>query len=632
MPQADLLISSARSSVTSARLYRLDVPEGCTVRELKRLVANGHFGTKVPYAEKLRCRHPLEEGYALYEDSAMVPTSPARMCVEGPPSNASVVSALELLLKDRQISAAPSAALTPEVGGVWPPKDDNLGMVHEAAKRPFRPIDFDRDTVAVARRKIADHRGVTTASVTLLTGSLVLEDATRLSDVGPRQIQVSVEIAAKAHAGVIGGSALNLPLDEADVISICSQYPAFKGKKIPARATFWSRGELELFLSSNGRLVPHGSMRRGKTSCELLSRLRAALAEQKVGEATPEYMSLSRRLEAFGDDRQRLLQLPHVETALQVPRGPSPLAVLETPFVVAKGVFAAVEDWNLDFWQVVNGRWEWPCQSTSPRCTGDVLSGTETFEITSTVAEYIDYSMVLMEKDPSCTPSECMAYYRVVMDRLPLFSHTMREVFETRWREFVPGGLEDCTARWVQMLADRVQASWLDLYADYFQVSISGPGCIDRLHREANEAHLWLAVTEGSRMFHMFPPDASDKLYVRTDTVAGTAADSSIRALSAVDIFNPNQRKHSKYTGGGLTAYSALVEAGETLIIPAGWWWYAATLAPSVTVMHYFYNCSNRVHIVADLEERLTRNNCGPEAERILQEFRVQLAEFREDI
>mmetsp|Transcript_17810 Transcript_17810/g.32253 ORF Transcript_17810/g.32253 Transcript_17810/m.32253 type:complete len:629 (+) Transcript_17810:102-1988(+) len=622
MPQVDLLISSARGAVTSARQYRVDVPEGCTIGQLKHLVATGAFGGKVPYAEKLRCRHPLDEGFGILDDSAQVPVTPARICVEGPPSNASLVGLLEIQLKDHQIAASVPTVSQKEA---WPPQ--RKAVVHEV-KRLFRPVDLQRDTVASAKRKIAEHRGITTNLVHLLADSTPLEDALRLSDLGRRQIQVRVQVPRVVkNKGVQTGVELNLPLDENDICTLQRNYPDFKGK-LPEQCSFWSRCELELFLSTNGRLIPYGMLRAGKTTCELLNRLRKALAEHKVSEAPQAYVAFSRKLAASGLDRDQLLELPTVKSVVVVPRTGHAPEILETPLVLESGTFAAVEDWSLEFWQVMNGRWEWPCRESSPQCHAATLPDIESPVITATIAEYIDYAHLLQEKDPACSLTEAVAHFRVSMDRIPLFSHNMREVLERRVREFKPNGLQDLTMRWVQMLADRVALGWLDLYSEYFKISFAALGCVEQLHKEPNNAHTWLAVIEGRRLYYLFAPMESEKLYERCSGQGEVLEDGHVRSISPVDIFATPSRRFSLFAEA--ECHSVLVESGETLLIPSGWWWYAVALAPTVVAMHTFYNRSNGVHIVADFQDRLARASQTPG--EIQEELQAELKKLREDI
>mmetsp|Transcript_40294 Transcript_40294/g.92655 ORF Transcript_40294/g.92655 Transcript_40294/m.92655 type:complete len:630 (-) Transcript_40294:21-1910(-) len=623
MPQVDLLISSARGAVTSARQYRVDVPEGCTIGHLKHLVATGAFGNgKVPYAEKLRCRLPLDEGFAILDESAQVPVTPARIFVEGPSSNASLVGLLEIQLKDHQVAA--SVPTVPSKKEAWPPQK---AVVHEV-KRLFRPVDLQRDTVASAKRKIAEHRGITTNQVQLLIDSAPLEDAVRLADLGRRQIQVRVQVPrAVKNVGTRNGVDLNLPLDEIDISNLRRKYQEFKGK-LPEQSSYWSQCELELFLSTNGRLVPHGMLRAGKTTCELLTRLRKALAELKVAEASHAYCAFSRRLAASGLDRDKLLELPYVKSVVVVPHAGNARQLLTTPLVLESGTCAAVEDWSLEFWQVMNGRWEWTCRPSCPQIHGETVPNIESPEITASIAEYIDYAHVLQEKDLTCSLTEAVAYYRVAMDRIPLFSHNMREVLEMKVRDFVPNGLQDLTMRWVQMLADRVALSWLDLYADYYKVSFSALGCVEQLHKEPNNAHTWLAVVEGRRLYYLFPPTESEKLYERCSGTNEVLQDGCVRSVSPVDIFAAPSRRFSLFAEAD--CHAALVESGETLLIPSGWWWYAAALAPSVVVMHTFYNRSNAVHIVEDFQDRLARVSQPPG--EIPEDLQVELKKLREDI
>lgn len=46
------------------------------------------------------------------------------------------------------------------------------------------------------------------------------------------------------------------------------------------------------------------------------------------------------------------------------------------------------------------------------------------------------------------------------------------------------------------------------------------------------------------------------------------------------------------------TPYVAVVEAGETIVAPKGWWHYAVSLDSSVTIMRNFYSTSNQWDLI----------------------------------
>ncbi|CAE7907934.1 jmjd6 [Symbiodinium necroappetens] len=46
------------------------------------------------------------------------------------------------------------------------------------------------------------------------------------------------------------------------------------------------------------------------------------------------------------------------------------------------------------------------------------------------------------------------------------------------------------------------------------------------------------------------------------------------------------------------TPYTAVVERGETIVAPKGWWHYAVSLDTSVTIMRNFYSTSNQWDLI----------------------------------
>lgn len=63
---------------------------------------------------------------------------------------------------------------------------------------------------------------------------------------------------------------------------------------------------------------------------------------------------------------------------------------------------------------------------------------------------------------------------------------------------------------------------------------------------------------------------------------------------SPVDPLRPFAEQVAKYPKyGRATPYVVIVEEGETLFVPRGWWHYALSLEPTVTVMRNFWTETN---------------------------------------
>ena len=66
---------------------------------------------------------------------------------------------------------------------------------------------------------------------------------------------------------------------------------------------------------------------------------------------------------------------------------------------------------------------------------------------------------------------------------------------------------------------------------------------------------------------------------------------------------SPNEKRHSKFADA--RAQVAVLEAGETLLIPAGWWWYSVALEPCASIQQCFFNRSNWRAVIEDFESKM---------------------------
>ncbi|KAK9839190.1 hypothetical protein WJX81_000180 [Elliptochloris bilobata] len=87
-------------------------------------------------------------------------------------------------------------------------------------------------------------------------------------------------------------------------------------------------------------------------------------------------------------------------------------------------------------------------------------------------------------------------------------------------------------------------------------------------------------MVSGRKLFVLYPPSDAASLY---PLPAPEATQSAVDPLDADTI-------------GGLPLYAmarphvTVLGPGEALLVPAGWWHYAAALDPSITVMRNFYH------------------------------------------
>mmetsp|Transcript_108411 Transcript_108411/g.306522 ORF Transcript_108411/g.306522 Transcript_108411/m.306522 type:complete len:574 (-) Transcript_108411:14-1735(-) len=557
-------------SIGTDNYKSIDVPEGCTVGRWKEFIGQGLLGSKILYAEKLVCRAKL--GGPILEDTALLPISPERMHIEG---RVPVLKVLQLALKDKLKQ---------------PNKSPHLMHPRPAGDE----LRWNRNTLAAGKD------GVETA-------------------------------AAKVFAQ---------ELDEATIRRIWKRFPHYTGE-VPPTAVFWSEGDLERFFASGGQLRPCEVAEPGGQTCLLLRKLRLDLAERGVSKVTADYKSLSRHLESAGFKGLRPGEQPPAGCtavacagATEVQRVDRVPKALREPVVLpwVPGSQGQVPSWDLDYWKREHGDWLWTCRATSPPSEGDNPDGPDSVGITASVAEFVDYARVLMDEDPSCEEEAAMAYFRVSLDGWPAFTQATWPIFEKHWKEFTPPGAEDLTVRWVRMFGDKFNRDWLENFARFFRVSLAAPGTVSRLQRENNGAHLWHAQTQGRRLFVLFPPKDSERLYGlpggRLESKEGYTA-----SASPVDLFAPSKR-HPRFAEA--SARVALLEAGETLVVPSGWWRYSAALEPGASVQQAFFNGANHGLLIAELEDKMWQyGELDPGSREAVQaalaELRDEIAEDNED-
>jgi hypothetical protein len=117
-----------------------------------------------------------------------------------------------------------------------------------------------------------------------------------------------------------------------------------------------------------------------------------------------------------------------------------------------------------------------------------------------------------------------------------------------------------------------------------------GPvGCVTRLHHDASDAHGFLAQTKGKKLFVLFHP--------RSDVDATNCCCSS--SSSNDDDNNKSEKNQSlidplKFVPvkARENMYSVVVEPGEAIFIPRGWWHYAVSLETSQTVMRNWFHAT----------------------------------------
>src|SRR5262249_24065340 len=126
---------------------------------------------------------------------------------------------------------------------------------------------------------------------------------------------------------------------------------------------------------------------------------------------------------------------------------------------------------------------------------------------------------------------------------------------------------------------------------DYWTVYIGPEGSFSRLHQDFWHTHAYLAHIQGKKRAILFSPEDSGFLYKGRDDAE----------CPDLECFPLIQRA---------TAYECVIEPGDLLFIPPGWWHQVRGLEKSITVSHVFFNdCNVNEHLTGLFRElpRLVR-------------------------
>mmetsp|Transcript_14573 Transcript_14573/g.45817 ORF Transcript_14573/g.45817 Transcript_14573/m.45817 type:complete len:448 (-) Transcript_14573:111-1454(-) len=368
---------------------------------------------------------------------------------------------------------------------------------------------------------------------------------------------------------------------------------------------------------------PEELVRRLREAAEkspLLVELRALLAEAKVQAPPREYTSFCRHVAA------EACRLP-VADVTRVPcveRVPAPLRI---PVLVEPRAEWPPLQWGLDYWRREHGGEVWQCFRRYPPSADE--RGFEADKAGVRVGDFVDYVGVLEDVDPQCLEDNSMAFPRFMLAGWQPFASTAsgRRLWENDWasgrRLWAPPGIEDLTTRWVHMACDTLgHARWDSMLSGFDRLQLSPAGAVCRLHVNNASAHAWYGQIEGQSVFFLFPPHEGANLYGKTKDIE---CFEERRHTSPVDIFDPNAAKHPNFKN--TKAMATLLEPGEILVVPSGWWIYSATLEPSVVLCRRFWNRANKAGICEEFANLLLEQELAPGMEEV---YRRRLLEVRD--
>ena len=149
-------------------------------------------------------------------------------------------------------------------------------------------------------------------------------------------------------------------------------------------------------------------------------------------------------------------------------------------------------------------------------------------------------------------------------------------------------------ARAARTAADALDASLCKLFV--------GPaGTITRLHQDAGDAHGWLGQVTGRKLFLLCPP--GDAPFMRSIPGEKETTQSFVDPFD----FSSEARRTNAAFWERASPVVLVLRPGEVVLVPRGWWHYAAALDPSVTAMKNFYDAETNLEALARVAARVRR-------------------------
>ena len=141
--------------------------------------------------------------------------------------------------------------------------------------------------------------------------------------------------------------------------------------------------------------------------------------------------------------------------------------------------------------------------------------------------------------------------------------------------------------------------------ANYTKVFVGVPGCTTRLHFDAQQTHAWLSQVRGRKQFVLYPPSDAERLRLHGWE----------HATGCTRVYDPARPPEPlAYPGvARLRPRVAILGAGDTLLVPRGWWHYARALDANVTLMRNFANRANEAAFRDALStHQVAAERCAP--------------------
>ncbi|KAL1514816.1 hypothetical protein AB1Y20_003901 [Prymnesium parvum] len=239
--------------------------------------------------------------------------------------------------------------------------------------------------------------------------------------------------------------------------------------------------------------------------------------------------------------------------------------------------------WGWSFWEGRCGDDIVVSKQRAPIFDSDECGDTVCAE--SSLREYIRYA-----RAAHATPS--------APTRMPLLYMNGWEVFKDHpelWTpdfDKIPGTIENQTAVEYRSIMAKLGQSTasedvLPHVRTYCKLFVGAAGVVTRMHQDNHWAHAWLSQVRGRKLYVVCSPKDSSKM-----RAAGKSADEGGTTREArFDPLDPQQL--GERLDAGLQVYATILEPGETIVAPNGWWHYAVSLTPTITLMCNFWDQAN---------------------------------------
>lgn len=437
--------------------------------------------------------------------------------------------------------------------------------------------------------------------------------ATRLLEEA-RQIKKPGALAGKAPAEP------RRPLKKESLEKLRSErFPCSRAPSPPSETRHWRQKDFELYFGSDGVLQPRAEpepnseellaqeMRQTSQASPLLAEMRMQLAQDKVVQPPSEYAAFCQHLlDHCGDMRT----VPAGEV-LPIPRSRRAPDVLKSPICIEKQRGWKMRSWGMAYWSYECGQAACDCFRRYPPSTAE-SDASHARCLRARVDEFAKYVNMVRDMDPQCKEENYLAYPRYLACWSPFGIPKLKPLWEQDLKSgrklWGPPGLKDLSAKWFDMCCLAVGLLFEPELAQQDTLQFGPPGMLVRPYIEDCSAHVWHAQIQGRRMFALFAPQESATLEKQTVPVSQTlGVDVHARSrTSSIDIFASSQRLKDSQ------CYMALLEPGETLIIPAGWWQCSVALEPFTTISRRFWNRSNRLGVCDVIAKRSDASDLGP--------------------